>query len=155
MMPVELVQEFKCELASTPEVNHPVERRLWGDGPTMRCQEVQLPGLRGQNTEHLRGSQMSEMTFDGRVAIITGAGGGLGRSHALALAERGASVLVNDLGGAVDGSGGSKSAAQLVVDEIEDKGGTAVANYESVATPEGGEAIVPVSYTHLRAHETR
>jgi NAD(P)-dependent dehydrogenase (short-subunit alcohol dehydrogenase family) len=85
---------------------------------------------------------MSEMTFDGRVAIITGAGGGLGRSHALALAERGASVLVNDLGGAVDGSGGSKSAAQLVVDEIEGKGGTAVANYESVATPEGGEAIV-------------
>jgi len=85
---------------------------------------------------------MSEITFDGRVAIITGAGGGLGRSHALALAERGASVVVNDLGGAVDGSGGSKNAAQLVVDEIEDRGGTAVANYESVGTPEGGEAIV-------------
>jgi NAD(P)-dependent dehydrogenase (short-subunit alcohol dehydrogenase family) len=85
---------------------------------------------------------MSEITFDGRVAIITGAGGGLGRSHALALAERGASVVVNDLGGAVDGSGGSTSAAQLVVDEIVANGGTAVANYDSVATPEGGEAIV-------------
>lgn len=142
MMPLELVQEFKCELAPTPEVNHPVERRWWVDGPPCGARRSQLPGLRGQNTEHLRGSQMSEMTFDGRVAIITGAGGGLGRSHALALAERGASVLVNDLGGAVDGSGGSKSAAQLVVDEIEDKGGTAVANFESVATPEGGEAIV-------------
>jgi NAD(P)-dependent dehydrogenase (short-subunit alcohol dehydrogenase family) len=85
---------------------------------------------------------MTEITFDGRVAIITGAGGGLGRSHALALAERGASVVVNDLGGAVDGSGGSESAAQLVVDEILDNGGAAVANHDSVATPEGGEAIV-------------
>jgi NAD(P)-dependent dehydrogenase (short-subunit alcohol dehydrogenase family) len=85
---------------------------------------------------------MADLTFDGRVAIITGAGGGLGRSHALALAERGASIVVNDLGGAVDGSGGSASAAQLVVDEIVARGGTAVANHDSVATPEGGEAIV-------------
>jgi len=85
---------------------------------------------------------MTDITFDGRVAIITGAGGGLGRSHALALAERGASIVVNDLGGAVDGSGGSSSAAQLVVDEIIAAGGTAVANHDSVATAEGGEAIV-------------
>ncbi|MGI8532336.1 MAG: SDR family NAD(P)-dependent oxidoreductase [Geodermatophilaceae bacterium] len=81
------------------------------------------------------------MRFDGRVAIITGAGGGLGRSHALELARRGGAVLVNDLGGSVDGNGGS-SAAQRVVEEITALGGEAVANYDSVATPEGGAAIV-------------
>ena len=84
---------------------------------------------------------MPEMRFDGRVAIITGAGGGLGRSHALELARRGGAVLVNDLGGSVDGRGGS-SAAQRVVEEISALGGEAVANYDSVATPAGGAAIV-------------
>lgn len=85
---------------------------------------------------------MSDLGFDGQVAIITGAGGGLGRSHALELARRGARVVVNDLGGAVDGSGGSDSAAHKVVDEITAAGGEAVADHNSVATPEGGEAIV-------------
>jgi len=82
------------------------------------------------------------MRFDGRVCIITGAGGGLGRSHALELARRGAKILVNDLGGSVDGSGASSSAAQRVVDEITAFGGQAAANHDSVATPEGGQAIV-------------
>ncbi len=90
---------------------------------------------------------MPELRFDGRVAIVTGAGGGLGRSHALALAERGAMVLVNDLGGAVDGSGGSSSAAERVVDEITAFGGQAAANHDSVATAEGGEAIVQAALT--------
>jgi NAD(P)-dependent dehydrogenase (short-subunit alcohol dehydrogenase family) len=85
---------------------------------------------------------MTELRFEGRVAIITGAGGGLGRSHAMELARRGAQVVVNDLGGAVDGSGSSSSAAQRVVDEITVEGGVAVANHDSVATPDGGESIV-------------
>ena len=85
---------------------------------------------------------MSEIRFDGRVAIITGAGAGLGKTHALEFARRGAQVVVNDLGGAVDGTGAGSTPADQVVGEIEKAGGTAVANYDSVATPEGGEAIV-------------
>jgi NAD(P)-dependent dehydrogenase (short-subunit alcohol dehydrogenase family) len=85
---------------------------------------------------------MADLGFDGKVAIITGAGGGLGRSHALVLAKRGALVVVNDLGGSVDGTGGSETAAQKVVDEIKAAGGEAVPNYDSVATPEGGANIV-------------
>jgi len=80
--------------------------------------------------------------FDGKVAIITGAGGGLGRQHALLMASRGALVVVNDLGGAVDGTGSDKGAADKVVDEIKALGGEAVADTNSVATAEGGEAIV-------------
>jgi NAD(P)-dependent dehydrogenase (short-subunit alcohol dehydrogenase family) len=85
---------------------------------------------------------MPDLRFDGRVAIVTGAGGGLGRSHALELARRGAHILVNDLGGAVDGNGSSMSAAQRVVDEITALGGTAAPNHDTVATWEGGQAIV-------------
>ncbi len=80
--------------------------------------------------------------FKGRVAIVTGAGGGLGRQHALALARRGAKVVVNDLGGARDGSGGSASAAQLVVDEIRAAGGEAMANAASVTDFEAVQAMV-------------
>jgi len=85
---------------------------------------------------------MSEISFDGRVAVVTGAGGGLGRTYALDLAARGAAVVVNDLGGSVDGKGGSDAAAQKVVDEIKAKGGEAVANYDSVSSPEGGAGVV-------------
>ncbi|MDE2618085.1 MAG: SDR family NAD(P)-dependent oxidoreductase [Burkholderiales bacterium] len=80
--------------------------------------------------------------FKGRVAIVTGAGGGLGRQHALALARRGARVVVNDLGGARDGSGGSASAAQQVVDEIRAAGGEAMANAASVTDFEAVQAMV-------------
>ena len=85
---------------------------------------------------------MADLGYDNKVAIVTGAGGGLGREHAMLLASRGARVVVNDLGGAVDGSGGDASAAQKVVDEIEAAGGIAVADHNSVATEEGGAAIV-------------
>lgn len=66
---------------------------------------------------------MSEIRYDGKVAIVTGAGGGIGKSHALALAKRGAKVVINDLGGAVDGTGGSLTSAEAVVKEITDAGG--------------------------------
>jgi NAD(P)-dependent dehydrogenase (short-subunit alcohol dehydrogenase family) len=85
---------------------------------------------------------MSEIRFDDRVAVITGAGGGLGRTYAIEFGKRGGKVVVNDLGGAADGSGGGTSMADQVVKEITEAGGTAVANYDSVATPEGGESII-------------
>ncbi|CAB4363910.1 MAG: SDR family NAD(P)-dependent oxidoreductase [Actinobacteria bacterium] len=83
-----------------------------------------------------------QLGYDGKVVIITGAGGGLGRQHALLMASRGALVVINDLGGAVDGSGSDKGAADRVVDEIKSLGGDAVADTNTVATPEGGAAIV-------------
>jgi NAD(P)-dependent dehydrogenase (short-subunit alcohol dehydrogenase family) len=83
-----------------------------------------------------------EIRLDNRVAIVTGAGAGLGRSHAMALAARGAKVVVNDLGGKVDGTGAAHSAADAVVEEIKAAGGMAVANYDSVASPEGAQNIV-------------
>lgn len=85
---------------------------------------------------------MTEMRFDGRVAVITGGGRGLGRAYALLLAARGCKVLVNDLGSAVRGEGADAGVAQQLVDEIVAAGGEAIANGDSVATPEGAEAIV-------------
>ena len=85
---------------------------------------------------------MGEIRFDGRVAVITGAGGGLGRTYALMMASRGASVVVNDLGGQADGTGSGSRMADAVVEEITVAGGKAIANYDSVSTPEGGEGII-------------
>ncbi|MBU1742320.1 MAG: SDR family NAD(P)-dependent oxidoreductase [Proteobacteria bacterium] len=89
-----------------------------------------------------RRKKRAGIRFDDRVAVVTGAGAGLGRTYALELAARGAKVVVNDLGGARDGTGAGTRAADEVVDEITKNGGQAVANYDSVATPEGGENIV-------------
>ena len=80
--------------------------------------------------------------LDGKVALVTGAGGGLGRAHALLLAAEGASVVVNDLGGSRDGTGAGTSMADQVVDEIKAAGGQAVANYGSVTNPEEARAMV-------------
>jgi NAD(P)-dependent dehydrogenase (short-subunit alcohol dehydrogenase family) len=85
---------------------------------------------------------MADLGFDGKVAIITGAGGGLGKQHALLLASRGARVMVNDLGGSVAGDGADKGPAEACAKEIRDLGGEAVSDGSSVSTPEGGEQIV-------------
>lgn len=84
----------------------------------------------------------TDLAFDGRVAIVTGAGGGLGREHALLLASRGAQVVVNDIGGSMAGRGTDDGPAVAVVQEIRDQGGHAVADTHSVATPEGGRDVV-------------
>ena len=83
-----------------------------------------------------------KINFEGQVAIVTGAGGGLGKQHALELGRRGAKVVVNDLGGSVDGSGGSATAAEQVAQEIRDNGGTAVSSDASVTDFEAVQAMV-------------
>src|SRR2546430_12408808 len=80
--------------------------------------------------------------FDGKVAIVTGAGRGIGRSHALLLASEGAAVVVNDLGGSSGGEGADATPAQQVVNEIEARGGPAITNYDSVSSWRGAEAMV-------------
>ena len=85
---------------------------------------------------------MSQVSFENRTVIVTGAGNGLGKAYALELGSRGARVVVNDLEGAVDGSGSGNTPADEVVNEIIANGGEAVANYDSVASKEGGESIV-------------
>ncbi len=85
---------------------------------------------------------MEQRRFDGRVAVVTGAGRGLGRAYAMLLAAKGASVVVNDIGSNTQGQGEDLGPAQSVVEEIEAQGGVAVANTDTVATPEGGQAII-------------
>jgi len=91
---------------------------------------------------------MSELRFDNRVAVITGAGRGLGRAYAELLAARGAKVVVNDLGGSLQGHGNNAGPAQEVVDAIKAAGGDAVANTDSVATEAGGKAIIQAALDH-------
>jgi NAD(P)-dependent dehydrogenase (short-subunit alcohol dehydrogenase family) len=91
---------------------------------------------------YVMSEEKTMLNYNDRVVIVTGAGGGLGRAHALAYAARGARVVVNDLGGSSDGSGADASAAGKVAQEIRDLGGVAIANTDSVATQQGGQAIV-------------
>lgn len=91
---------------------------------------------------------MAELRFDNRVAVITGSGRGLGRAYALLLASRGAKVVVNDVGGSLKGDGSDAGPAQEVVDEIRAAGGEAVACTDSVATAEGGKAIIQSALDH-------
>jgi NAD(P)-dependent dehydrogenase (short-subunit alcohol dehydrogenase family) len=92
---------------------------------------------------------MDELRYDGRVAVISGAGRGLGRDYALLLARRGAKVVVNDNGSAILGEGEDEGPAQQVVNEIRDVGGEAVASTDSVATPEGAAAIIDAAIRHF------
>lgn len=95
---------------------------------------------------------MSELSFDGRVAVVTGAGRGIGRAHALLLADRGASVVVNDLGGSMQGDGADAEPASTVAAEIVSAGGVAIADNNDVATIAGAEALVDAAlaqYGHL------
>ncbi len=92
---------------------------------------------------------MSEIRYDDKVVVITGAGGGLGKTYALQLGARGAKVVVNDLGGSKDGTGGGSAMADQAVKEVVEAGGEAVANYDSVATPEGGAGIIQTAIDHF------
>lgn len=92
---------------------------------------------------------MADYSFEGKVAIVTGAGHGLGRSHALELARRGAKVVINDLGGSIDGSGGSSEAALKVVEEIKAAGGEAIANGASVSDPAGAQGLIDDALNQL------
>lgn len=91
---------------------------------------------------------MNPISFDDQVAVITGAGGGLGKTYAVELARRGARVVVNDLGGNPDGTGAASSPAEQVVDEIKAAGGEAVANFDNVGTAEGGQAIIDTAMSN-------
>lgn len=95
------------------------------------------------------GLEEETLNFSGQVAVITGAGGGLGRVYALELARRGARVVVNDLGGTTDGRGGSSAAADQVVQEIEQAGGQAVASYDNIALEEGGRNLIQTAMDHF------
>ena len=143
----ELVRRMSCRFTKPLYPGDPIRTQIWKEhdgralwrvvnarsGATVIDQGV---FAYGEIPEHA-------IRFDGRVAIVTGAGGGLGRAYALELARRGAKVVVNDLGGARDGAGaGSAAPAEAVAAEIAAAGGEAVANFDSVATAEGGAAIV-------------
>ena len=95
---------------------------------------------------------MPDLRFDGRVAVVTGGGRGLGRSYALLLAAQGAKVVVNDPGGSLDGDGADAGPAEEVVREITAAGGEAVASTDSVATADGGKAIIDTALDTLWPH---
>jgi len=150
----ERMTRFRVRFSRTIYPGVPIKTQIWkiDDGTavfrTVNAENGEVVIDRGivewiSREELEKRARTGWIRFDGRVAIVTGAGGGLGRDYALELARRGAKVVVNDLGGARDGSGdGSAGPADRVVDEIRALGGEAVATYDSVSTPQGGEAIV-------------
>ena len=154
----ERMTRFKLRFSQTLYPGVPIETRIWRTGPgravfqTVNQETGQVVLDQGvvewlNQEQAAQRDQRGAIDFSGRVALVTGAGAGLGRDYALALAARGAAVVVNDLGGASDGSGASTRAADLVVEEITKAGGQALANYDSVATAEGGTAMVKAALT--------
>jgi NAD(P)-dependent dehydrogenase (short-subunit alcohol dehydrogenase family)/acyl dehydratase len=150
----ERMSRFKTRFSRPLYPGVPIKTEIWKEGEgravfrTLNAQTGEVVIDRGivewlGREEMEKKRKQGKIRFDGRVAIVTGAGAGLGRVYAIDLARRGAKVVVNDLGSGKDGrGGGERSAADRVVEEIRALGGEAVANYESVATAEGGEAIV-------------
>ena len=144
---IEKVRRMACRFSKTIYPGVPIKVLIWKTGEGKALWRL----LNAENEEIVIDNGIfeygdipkDEIRYDGQVAIVTGAGAGLGRAYALELAKRGAKVLVNDLGGSIDGSGqGSSSPADKVVEEIKQAGGEAVANFDNVASPEGGENIV-------------
>ncbi len=143
----EKVRRMDCRFTKTLYPGIPIQTLIWktGEGKAVwRTLNASTGKVVMDNGVFEYGDMPEEsIRFDGRVAVITGAGAGLGRVYALELAKRGAKVVVNDLGSARDGSGqGSSAPADKVVQEIQTLGGEAVANHDNVATPEGGKAII-------------
>ncbi|MDM8515795.1 SDR family NAD(P)-dependent oxidoreductase [Desulfobacterales bacterium HSG16] len=143
----EKMRRFDCRFTKPLYPGIPIETQIWKteDGKAVwRTLNAETGEDVISNGVFEYGDALDDkIRFDDKVAVITGAGAGLGRTYALELAGRGAKIVVNDLGGARDGSGsGSSSPADKVVSEIQELGGEAVASYDNVATPEGGENIV-------------
>jgi NAD(P)-dependent dehydrogenase (short-subunit alcohol dehydrogenase family)/acyl dehydratase len=143
----EKARRMACRFSKPLYPGTPIQTLIWKDGQGRALWRV-VNAQTGdvvidQGVFEYGDIVQNEIRFDGRVAIVTGAGAGLGRAYAMELARRGARVVVNDLGAARDGSGqGSTRAADQVVEEIRANGGQAVANYDSVTTPEGGASIL-------------
>ncbi len=143
----EKARRMACRFTKPLYPGMPLKTQIWktGDGQAIwRVQNMETNDIVIDRGVFEYGDiPKNEIRFDNRVAVVTGAGAGLGRAYALELAKRGARVIVNDLGGARDGSGqGSSTPADQVVEEIKTLGGEAVANYDNVATPEGGQNII-------------
>jgi len=143
----EQVRRMACRFSKPLYPGVPIRTLIWktGNGQAVwRTVNAENDEIVIDNGEFEYGDiPKDEIRFDGRTAIVTGAGAGLGRTYALELARRGANVVVNDFGGTRDGDGeGSASPADRVVTEIREAGGQAVANYDNVATAEGGANIV-------------
>ena len=146
---VRLVRVGSFELTEIRMPNAQGTGNDWGMRSNTRCRLTPTSFL--STLENVVESRSVMSGVQNRVVVVTGAGGGLGRSYALALAAGGAKVVVNDLGGARDGSGAGSEMADSVVAEIKDAGGLAVANYDNVATVEGAAGIVDTAFSSFGA----